>query len=196
MDEKNDLYELCFSRKAVHRRRRRRVKLRRLRFAVVLCFFAVVLCVGVGQLLAVQTVKSIVFTGQQHYSDAILADKLSVQVGDAMYGVDTEGVTEKLLSSCPYLATVEIERSLRGVLTVHMTQRDARYALCVDEGGYLLYSTCTVNTAENEDNIKYILETYPQLSLIDENGSEAYGTQLLPHTDGTDGFFYAAFERK
>ena len=66
----------------------------------------------------------------------------------------------------------------------------------VKEGGILLYSTCTVNTAENEDNIKYILETYPQLSLIDENGSEAYGTQLLPHTDGTDGFFYAAFERK
>ncbi len=65
----------------------------------------------------------------------------------------------------------------------------------VKKGGILLYSTCTVNKAENEENVKYMLETYPEFSLLNNN-VHPYGTQLLPNIDGTDGFFYASFERK
>ena len=31
---------------------------------------------------------------------------------------------------------------------------------CLNEGGFLIYSTCTFNTKENEENIRWILETF------------------------------------
>ncbi len=65
----------------------------------------------------------------------------------------------------------------------------------VKSGGRLMYSTCTVNKAENEDNVKYFLEKHSEFSLIPVSGN-TLGCQLLPHKDGTDGFFYAVFERK
>lgn len=65
----------------------------------------------------------------------------------------------------------------------------------VKKGGILVYSTCTINKSENEENVKYLLENHEEFSLLD-NFKETFGKQLLPHTDGTDGFFYAAFERK
>lgn len=58
----------------------------------------------------------------------------------------------------------------------------------VKKGGRLLYSTCTVNKAENEDNVKYFLDKHSDFTLVLQR-------QLLPHKDKTDGFFYAAFER-
>lgn len=61
-------------------------------------------------------------------------------------------------------------------------------ALYVKKGGKLLYSTCTVNKAENEDNVKYFLEKYSDFTLITQR-------QLLPDKDKTDGFFFAVFER-
>ena len=59
----------------------------------------------------------------------------------------------------------------------------------VKHGGRLMYSTCTINKSENEDNAKWIPESFSDFSLIEQK-------QLMPHTDGTDGFFYAVFERK
>ncbi|MBQ2889125.1 MAG: 16S rRNA (cytosine(967)-C(5))-methyltransferase RsmB, partial [Clostridia bacterium] len=61
-------------------------------------------------------------------------------------------------------------------------------ALYVKKGGKLLYSTCTVNKAENEDNVKYFLEKHSDFNLVLQR-------QLLPDKDKTDGFFFAVFER-
>lgn len=62
-------------------------------------------------------------------------------------------------------------------------------ACYVKPGGRLVYSTCTVNRAENEDAIEAFLDSHPEFTFIESR-------QLLPHTDNTDGFFYAALERK
>ena len=62
----------------------------------------------------------------------------------------------------------------------------AQYVKC---GGRLMYSTCTVNKAENEDNVENFLKNHPDFILVKQR-------QLLPHTDLTDGFFYALLERK
>jgi len=62
----------------------------------------------------------------------------------------------------------------------------ARY---VKKGGKLMYSTCTVNRLENEDAVKEFTENNKEYVLLEER-------QLLPHTDNTDGFYYAVFERK
>ncbi len=65
----------------------------------------------------------------------------------------------------------------------------------VKKGGRLMYSTCTINKEENEENVKYLLKNNPSFSLL-EQFEKDLGRQLLPHTDETDGFFYAIFERK
>ncbi len=65
----------------------------------------------------------------------------------------------------------------------------------VKKGGRLMYSTCTINKDENEENVKYLLKNNSDFSLLPEF-KDTFGHQLLPHTDETDGFFYAIFERK
>lgn len=75
----------------------------------------------------------------------------------------------------------------------------------VKPGGTLLYSTCTINPEENEENAEWFLENYPfeAVSLEDclpekyagETGAKGY-VQLLPDVHGCDGFFIAKFRRK
>lgn len=56
-------------------------------------------------------------------------------------------------------------------------------------GGRLVYSTCTLNRAENEDVCDRFLRENP---VYQKDGD--YKT-LLPHKDGTDGFFIARLRR-
>ena len=83
-----------------------------------------------------------------------------------------------------------------GINELTMLQRKIALnaAQYVKKGGRLMYSTCTINKAENEENVKYFLENTQGFSLAD--GFENYGRQLLPSKDKTDGFFVAVFERK
>lgn len=56
------------------------------------------------------------------------------------------------------------------------------------QGGRILYSTCTLRKAENEDVISRFLSENSDFSL-------KYSHTFMPHTDGTDGFFCALLER-
>lgn len=58
----------------------------------------------------------------------------------------------------------------------------------VRPGGVLLYSTCTINPAENEKMARWISENFP--FVLEEE------RQLMPGEDETDGFYYARLRRK
>ena len=67
----------------------------------------------------------------------------------------------------------------------------------VKNGGRLVYSTCTLSKAENEDIVAKFLENHKDFkaaSLFNENGSVTHMT-LMPHKNESDGFFIACFER-
>lgn len=75
---------------------------------------------------------------------------------------------------------------------------------CVKEGGVLMYSTCTINPAENEEQLSYIrslgfvpesLEPYLPKAIWGKTTGQGY-LQLLPGVHETDGFFLARFRRK
>lgn len=78
--------------------------------------------------------------------------------------------------------------------------------LFVKPGGMLVYSTCTINRAENQENAKWFLEHHPDFCCVsmkdnlceelkdsvDEDGF----LQLLPGIHDSDGFFIARFKKK
>ena len=72
----------------------------------------------------------------------------------------------------------------------------------VKPGGVLMYSTCTINKEENEENAKEICEKYgfvPELlkdSLPDELRDEGEFLQLLPGVHACDGFFIARLRKR
>ena len=59
----------------------------------------------------------------------------------------------------------------------------------VKPGGKLVYSTCTINRSENEENTEWFLKNHSEFSLMKEK-------QLLPGIDGGDGFYIAMFQKE
>lgn len=70
----------------------------------------------------------------------------------------------------------------------------------VKKGGTLVYSTCTIFSEENEDNVNRFLSEHPDFSLTPfETGDLCVKDgmiTLLPCDHGTDGFFIAKLTRK
>lgn len=76
----------------------------------------------------------------------------------------------------------------------------------VKDEGKLVYSTCTINPAENMDNVHWFLNEYPEFELIDIHGSlceelqkdvkENGCIQLLPGVHQSDGFFLACMKKR
>ena len=58
----------------------------------------------------------------------------------------------------------------------------------VKMGGTLVYSTCTINPKENEKVVEAFLRKNTSFSKVDE-------TLLLPHVNGTDGFYICVMKR-
>ena len=74
----------------------------------------------------------------------------------------------------------------------------------VKPGGTLIYSTCTVNRQENEENVNWFLQQYPFrleplppvfAGYAEEEACRRGMCQLLPGAKGTDGFFMARLRR-
>ena len=59
----------------------------------------------------------------------------------------------------------------------------------VKSGGTLVYSTCTIHKAENEENVQWLLENHRELHLESMQ-------QIFPDETGNDGFFIAGFRKK
>ncbi|MFV0465106.1 MAG: 16S rRNA (cytosine(967)-C(5))-methyltransferase RsmB [Lachnospiraceae bacterium] len=56
-------------------------------------------------------------------------------------------------------------------------------------GGHLLFSTCTLNKQENEDNTIWFLNQFPEFEKVSER-------QIFPFEEDGDGFYIAKFKRK
>ena len=75
----------------------------------------------------------------------------------------------------------------------------------LDEGGILIYSTCTYNDAENLNNMQYLTRhgfqnralTLPDdWGIVEKSSDDAVGYQCYPHLVRGEGFFISVFRKK
>ena len=85
-----------------------------------------------------------------------------------------------------------------------------RAASCVEVGGDLIYSTCTIEPEENFELVKTFRSTHPEFEPVnlteglpfdledprDIQQASKGMLQLLPHRHNMDGFFLAKFRRR
>ena len=73
-------------------------------------------------------------------------------------------------------------------------------------GGFLVYSTCTYNQKENEDNVRWITEHYdtapvifeidPEWNVTIENNKLFSSFRFYPHKTNTEGFFITILQKQ
>ena len=102
-----------------------------------------------------------------------------------------------VLAKKPDIRYKNIEEA-RGLVPIQKDILKAASSL-VEAGGVLLYSTCTLLPAENEEQVAAFLATHPEFSLepFTVGGISSNGLlTLAPDTHGTDGFFVAKLRKK
>jgi len=120
---------------------------------------------------------------------------VTVREGDA---ADVGGEFDRVLLDppCSDLGTLQSRPDVRwkkdeevvGRLSAEQSRLLDAAAERVRPGGTLVYSTCTISPAENERQVEQFLDRHPDFRSDEQ-------TQLMPHRDGTDGFFIARLAR-
>lgn len=118
--------------------------------------------------------------------DATVPDEASIEKADIVIAdlpCSGLGVLGKK-TDLKYKMTEEMQRDLVK-LQREMLSVVHRY---VKPGGKLLYSTCTIHRAENEENANWFETQYPEFVKVREK-------QFVPGVDESDGFYIAEFRR-
>lgn len=82
------------------------------------------------------------------------------------------------------------ERELGEICSVQRAILDAVHPL-LKPGGVLVYSTCTIEKAENEDMIRSFLDKHPEFELDPPPHAKDASIQIFPFDFGSDGFYIA-----
>lgn len=140
----------------------------------------------------------------------------AVQQDATMFNLTSEETADLVIADLPcsglgvlgkktdlkYKATEQGTKEL-AELQKEILKNAARY---VRHGGALIYSTCTINPAENMENVHWFLKEFPEFTVapiadklcpgLRKSVQETGCLQLLPGIHDSDGFFIARFEKK
>jgi 16S rRNA (cytosine967-C5)-methyltransferase len=104
----------------------------------------------------------------------------------------------------PDIKVLRRESDIKRLAALQLSLLEALWPL-LTEGGMLLYATCSVFTAENDEVVGRFLSNHsdamendmlPNNNVRDLMRRKACGYQILPGTAGLDGFYYAALYKK
>ncbi len=121
-------------------------------------------------------------------------DKILVDApcsGEGMFRKEPEMIRDWLARGPAYYVPLQREILLQA-------------AAMLRPGGYLLYSTCTFSTEEDEENAAFLLEQVPEMELVPiplfPGASAGFGLpgalRLFPHRIEGEGHFLALFRKK
>ena len=119
--------------------------------------------------------------------DATVLDEASIGKADVVIAdLPCSGLgVMRRKTDIKYKMTLQAEQELVSL------QRNMLETVCqyVKVGGTLLYSTCTMDKMENEDNVTWFLKQHPQFELVKMQ-------QIFPQKTYGDGFFLAKLQKK
>ncbi|HWC86939.1 MAG TPA: 16S rRNA (cytosine(967)-C(5))-methyltransferase RsmB [Solirubrobacteraceae bacterium] len=154
------------------------------------------LMAGAGEIVAVERSADRVQSLRQTCT-RMHAACVRVEHADAAVPRDDEAFDRVLVDPpCSGLGTLQSRPDIRwrgslhniGALAAIQTEILAAGAQATAPGGVLVYSVCTITKAEGEAVIAAMLAERPDFILERQ-------VQLMPHEDGTDGFFLARLRR-
>ena len=135
--------------------------------------------------------------------DALVLDKTMIEKADVVIA-DLPCSGLGIMSKKRDIKYHVTEESLSELQTLQRQMLDV-VSQYVKPGGTLLYSTCTINPMENEENRAYIIESlgfepvsidaYLPEELRGETTKDGY-LQLIPSLHETDGFFISKYRKK
>ncbi len=148
--------------------------------------------------------------------DRLRLMNMTVSVRDAAVpaGAEERGTADVLFCDvpCSGLGVLGRKRDIKFNVTPEeirtLTELQKQILTCslplLKEGGTLIYSTCTIDRAENEEMAAWLsrqpgLRPAPFPASMRERldlAEDAWQVQLLPHRHGTDGFFVARLVRE
>lgn len=205
--------------------------------------FVIDVCAAPGgkTLLAAEKANKVLSRDVSEYKCALIEENAErMQAGNVTIQVHDATVTDESLIGQADILIMDVPCSGLGVtgkkqdIKYHATEGSLQSVVelqkqivesChkyVKPGGILLYSTCTINAEENEEMVKWILDTLPfeaeelshyipkKLALekeevkrltkgtaqMTDNRVERCSIQLLPGFMESDGFFFARLRRK
>ncbi|OGV33230.1 MAG: 16S rRNA (cytosine(967)-C(5))-methyltransferase [Legionellales bacterium RIFCSPHIGHO2_12_FULL_35_11] len=117
---------------------------------------------------------------------------------------------DRILLDAPCSATgvirrhpdIKLLRTQMDIDRVVIMQRDLLNSLwlLLNEGGIMVYATCSILHCENEQQVSKFINTHPDCELMPFTNFcgifTGHGWQILPGTDNRDGFFYSVFKKK
>jgi len=126
------------------------------------------------------------FAGLQNYFDVILID--APCSGEGLFRKDRDAIEEW---------------SEKNVEMCSLRQKDIvkHAAACLKPGGHLIYSTCTYEPVENDENIAWMQQLGLHSIAIDISAypgitKTIYGCQFYPHRIKGEGFYIAALKKE
>ena len=125
---------------------------------------------------------------------------ISAQIGDAtVLNQELTGTADKILldvpcsgigviASKPDIKQKRKEEDIEALLDIQkkILENGAKY---LKDGGYMVYSTCTILKEENEEQIEKFLENHKDFQLLEEK-------KFLPHRDFSSGFYIAHLKKQ
>lgn len=127
------------------------------------------------------------------------------RVGDASIFNNTLGLADKVLCDvpCSGLGIIRRKPEIKYKSEEELSDLPQIQYSIIDNaskylknGGRLVYSTCTLSKAENEDIVGQFLENHKNFKAVPVfAGCNSTNITLMPHKNESDGFFIACFER-
>ena len=118
----------------------RRRKLKKNMLSVLLA--VVVMCVGLVLVFSLFfKINTITISGDKVYSDKMVADKSGIEMGENLFKVSEEKLTEKLSKDLPYIKSVTVERKLPDTIIINVEAAKEVAAITTKKGFVLLDET-------------------------------------------------------
>ena len=136
----------------------RRRKLKKNMLSVLLA--VVVMCVGLVLVFSLFfKINTITISGDKVYSDKMVADKSGIEMGENLFKVSEEKLTEKLSKDLPYIKSVTVERKLPDTIIINVEAAKEVAAITTKKGFVLLDETGKVldkNASILKENVAVI----------------------------------------